>query len=120
MASDPELQRFAGSFVRRLEGGQSRIGRPMTTARTCAPSQHLSKKVLHFVCELRGPIATELSISRRLHYIAMTRRMGPRLRGDDSGDSLLHIFERGDERIISVRGLSLHADGRYLRRFQSH
>src|SRR5262245_45817048 len=33
----------------------------------------------------RGPIATELSISRRLHYIAMIRRMGPRLRGDDSG-----------------------------------
>src|SRR5262245_5015618 len=62
MASDPELQRFAGSFVHRLEDGQSRIGRPMTAARTCVPWQHLSKKVLHFVCELRGPIATKVSI----------------------------------------------------------
>src|SRR6266446_6179299 len=33
----------------------------------------------------RGPIATELSISRRPHHIATTRRMGPRLRGDDNG-----------------------------------
>src|SRR5882724_11178118 len=33
----------------------------------------------------RGPIATELSISRRPHHIATTRPMGPRLRGDDSG-----------------------------------
>jgi hypothetical protein len=31
----------------------------MTAARTCAPSQHLSKKVLHFVCELRGLIIAE-------------------------------------------------------------
>src|SRR6266702_2291360 len=43
----------------------------------------------------RGPIATELSISRRLH-IAMTRRMGPRLRGDDRGRFIAsHILPRG-------------------------
>src|SRR5262249_38814312 len=31
-------------------------------------------------------------------HIALRRLMGPRLRGDDSGESLLHIFFRGDER----------------------
>src|SRR3954468_3372348 len=55
----------------------------------------------------RGPIDTELSISRRPHDVAMTRRMGPRLRGDDSGDSLLHIFFRADERLR--RGLAVAA-----------
>src|SRR3954468_16241487 len=29
-------------------------------------------------------------------HIALLRRMGPRLCGDDSGESLLHIFESGD------------------------
>src|SRR6266571_4242155 len=30
-------------------------------------------------------------------HIALLRRMGPRLRGDDRGESLLHIFVSGDE-----------------------
>src|SRR5262245_29045925 len=42
-------------------------------------------------------------------HIALLRRMGPRLRGDDSGGSLLHIFFRGDER-ITRRG-SIHRTG---------
>ena len=29
-------------------------------------------------------------------HIASLRRMGPRLRGDDNGESLLHIFESGN------------------------
>src|SRR5262245_37075718 len=29
--------------------------------------------------------------------IALLRRMGPRLRGDDSGESLLHPFENGTQ-----------------------
>src|SRR5262245_51047254 len=39
-------------------------------------------------------------------HIALLRRMGPRLRGDDSGEALLHLFLRGDERkvIISSSG----------------
>src|SRR5207237_6780988 len=44
----------------------------------------------------RGPIATDLSISRRPHHIATTRRIGPRLRGDDSGRFIAsHILARG-------------------------
>src|SRR4030095_5732052 len=35
----------------------------------------------------RGPIATALSILQRWCNIGSTRRMGPRLRGDDSGKS---------------------------------
>jgi hypothetical protein len=31
-------------------------------------------------------------------HITLLRRMGPRLRGDDSGELLLHILFRGDER----------------------
>src|SRR5215470_1657033 len=30
-------------------------------------------------------------------HIALLRRMGPRLRGDDSGESLLHVLLRGDD-----------------------
>ena len=56
MARDPELPRFAGSIAHRLEAGQSRIGLPKKAARTAAPWQHPLNKVLHFVCELRGPI----------------------------------------------------------------
>src|SRR5262245_12621973 len=33
-------------------------------------------------------------------HTALLRRMGPRLRGDDSGESLLHIFESGPVRQI--------------------
>ncbi len=45
----------------------------------------------------RGPIATELSISRRPHHVATTRRMGPRLRGDDSGRFIdSHILGRNE------------------------
>jgi hypothetical protein len=33
---------------------------------------------------------------RQLCHIASLRRMGPRLRGDDNGESLLHIFRSGD------------------------
>jgi hypothetical protein len=29
-------------------------------------------------------------------HIALLRRVGPRRRGDDSGESLLHIFARGN------------------------
>src|SRR5437763_16858241 len=44
----------------------------------------------------RGPIATELSISRRPNHLATTQRMGPRLRGDDSGTLLAsHILSWG-------------------------
>jgi hypothetical protein len=32
----------------------------------------------------------------------MLRRMGPRLRGDDRGESLLHIFPRGDDAGVLV------------------
>jgi hypothetical protein len=45
----------AQPVAQQLEDGQSRIDRPMTVARTALPSQHPLKKVLHFVCELRGP-----------------------------------------------------------------
>src|SRR5262249_28285995 len=33
-------------------------------------------------------------------HIALLRRMGPRLRGDDSGESLLRVFLRGNERSL--------------------
>src|SRR5512143_829973 len=56
MASDPELPRFAGPRCRWPKGGQSRIDRQGIAARNSAPWQHLLKEVLHFVCELRGPI----------------------------------------------------------------
>src|SRR5207237_1245868 len=70
----------------------------------------------------RGPTATRLSISRRPHRIATTRRMGPRLRdafaGTTAGDSLLHIFLRGDdiECVVTIRpapgGRNMPAAGR--------
>src|SRR6266704_3253905 len=44
----------------------------------------------------RGPITTKVSVNRWPCHIALLRRMGPRLRGDDSEESLLHIFESGD------------------------
>jgi hypothetical protein len=46
--------------------------------------RHLIADCDHPVALRRGPIPTELSISRWPHHIATTRRMGP-LRGDDSG-----------------------------------
>ena len=33
---------------------------------------------------------------RKLCHMALLRRMGPRLRGDDSGESLLHILANGN------------------------
>ena len=39
---------------------------------------------------------------RWLRHMALLRRMGPRLRGDDSGESLVRIFFRGDARIIRL------------------
>jgi hypothetical protein len=41
----------------------------------------------------RGPIITKVSGYRWPCHIALLRRMGPRLRGDDRGGALLHIFE---------------------------
>src|SRR5262249_24631983 len=53
MASDPELPQFSAASILRLEAGQSGIALPMRAGRICLPLQHLPKKVLHFVCELR-------------------------------------------------------------------
>ena len=36
-------------------------------------------------------------------HTALLRRMGPRLRGDDSRESLFHIFFRADERIATAQ-----------------
>src|ERR1700757_5386769 len=58
MASDPELPRFAGPSCHWQKAGQSRIDLPRKAARSSAASQHLLEEVLHFVCELRGPITT--------------------------------------------------------------
>src|SRR5690349_11611308 len=58
MASDPELPRFAVSSCHWPKGGQSRIDRPGKADCNSAPWQHLPEEVLHFVCELRGPITT--------------------------------------------------------------
>jgi hypothetical protein len=58
MASDPELPRFARPSCHWQKAGQSRIDRPRKVDRSSAPWQHLQRKVLHFVCELGGPIAT--------------------------------------------------------------
>src|SRR6266568_542640 len=43
----------------------------------------------------RGPITTKVSVVAGTCHIALLRRMGPRLRGDDGRESLLHIFLRG-------------------------
>src|SRR5262245_24468732 len=40
---------------------------------------------------------------RRPSHIALLQRMGPRLRGDDRGESLLHFFVRGNERLSADR-----------------
>src|ERR1700740_1000333 len=58
MASDPELPRFAGPSCHWQKAGQSRIDLPRKAARSSAASQHLLEEVLHFFCELRGPITT--------------------------------------------------------------
>src|SRR6266705_3409920 len=62
----------------------------------------------------RGPIATELSISRRPHHIATTRRMGPRLRGDDNGRFIAsHIRKRESSlRVHVALGLRFCGDER--------
>jgi hypothetical protein len=58
MASDPEPERSAGSSCHWPKAGQSRTGRQGIAAGNSAPWQHLRKKVLHFVCELRdSPLA---------------------------------------------------------------
>ena len=44
----------------------------------------------------RGPITTKVSVVAGLATSPLLRRMGPRLRGDDSGESLLHIFASGN------------------------
>src|SRR5882724_3844665 len=44
----------------------------------------------------RGPITTKVSVIAGLATSPLLRRMGPRLRGDDSGESLLHIFASGN------------------------
>src|SRR5438093_1334457 len=58
-------------------------------------------------------MATEISISRRLHHIAMTRRMGPRLRGDDSPRFFAsNVRKRGPsatDRNVRVYGLGSRA-----------
>jgi hypothetical protein len=62
MARDPKLPQFAGPIAQLLEAGQSGIDLPVTAVRTCAPWQHPFKEVLHFVCELRGPITPVLLV----------------------------------------------------------
>ena len=44
----------------------------------------------------RGPISTKVSVIAGPATIALLWRMGPRLRGDDSGESSLHIFASGN------------------------
>src|SRR5215467_3971776 len=41
-------------------------------------------------CAKAGPITTKFSVIAGPCHIALLRRMGPRLRGDDSGESTLH------------------------------
>src|ERR1700746_1270879 len=66
MASDPELPRFAGPSCHWQKARQSRIDLPRKAARSSAASQHLLEEVLHFVCELRGPITTGPNFFRGL------------------------------------------------------
>src|SRR5262245_7321997 len=44
----------------------------------------------------RGPITTKVWVIARPCHIAMLRRMGPRLRGDDKEESLLHTSEAAE------------------------
>src|ERR1700757_569373 len=76
MASDPELPRFAGPSCHWQKAGQSRIDLPRKAARSSAASQHLLEEVLHFVCELRGPITIS---GRYLARLAMTGQQNVRL-----------------------------------------
>src|SRR5262249_49280680 len=50
---------------------------------------------------------------RWLDHMALLRRMGPRLRGDDSRESLLHILFRGNERRLVQRRCKLGFPTRY-------
>ena len=57
-----------------------------------------------------GPIATKVRLLLYLPH-PLLRRMGPRLRRDDSGESLLLIFFRGNKRrllLVQTRGKSGH------------
>src|ERR1700755_2510660 len=65
MASDPELQRSAGPSCHWPKAWQSRIDLQGKAVRNSAPWQHLQQEVLHFVCELRGPIAS-VSVRRKV------------------------------------------------------
>src|SRR5438034_10929550 len=60
---------------------------PRKAAGNSAPWQHLQRKVLHFVCEPRGPITPGVArYARCLPQCQkeMTRRMGPGVGRDDS------------------------------------
>jgi len=46
-----------------------------------------------------GPMTTKGSVYRWLRHIALLRRMGPRRRGDDSGESLLQFLSRERRRL---------------------
>src|SRR3954454_6250067 len=95
MAADPKLPRFARPSRHWPKGGQSRIDRQGRAVCKSAPWQHLQMEVLHFVCELRGPIVTGLGFAKtrscRLALRLLPGVMGPGLRRDDSGERLRAI-----------------------------
>src|SRR3954469_24839239 len=87
MAADPKLPRFARPSCHWPKGGQSRIDRQGRAVCKSAPWQHLQMEVLHFVCELRGPITTGHGYRHdggdSLFQQAAVGVMGPGFRQDD-------------------------------------
>src|SRR5581483_10578388 len=100
MARDPKLKRFAGPNARLFEARQSCIGLPVKAGRSSAPWQHPLKEVLHFVCELRGPIAPvqvalrqgPFQVLLRYGFPADVAEYGFRLRGHDRSPYSSHSF----------------------------
>jgi len=60
-----------------------------------------------------GTITTKVSVVGDPAKSALLRRMGPRFRGDDSGESLLHIFAGGDDSDWFVSKTPEHAGSRF-------
>jgi hypothetical protein len=89
MAADPKLPRFARPSCHWLKGGQSRIDRQGRAVCKSAPWQHLQMEVLHFVCELRGPIAPAGHLAKigRSVLPAMTTNGSPGMDGFRQDDS---------------------------------